>query len=255
MLRIIEGHDYTFPVIGYERRSMNADRVVTPKNVYGTAFSIADNCFLTAGHSIQNAISENDVLSVGFVDGATYIAAEALDYEVIPDFDTGIIKTIAHVGRAKQYQWQREQLAALMDVDVSGYPYAFDPKRNIIASRSFKGYVVSRTRTPFAANPWGYELSFASPRGLSGAPLTTRDNFPLIVGMVVGNCSTEMNIFTDREIISDDKERIVERYEALQLGIAIESAELLSVRSRILDGNLGTHLAKHFLIPDTVSHH
>jgi hypothetical protein len=137
---------------------------------------------------------------------------------------------------------------------VPAVTYALDPERNNIASRSFKGYVVSRTRTPFAANPWGYELSFTCPRGLSGAPLTTLDNFPLISGMVVGNRSTKMNIFTDREIISDDKERIVERYEALQLGIAIQSAELLSVRSGILDGDLGAHLAKHSLIADTVAH-
>src|SRR5689334_429091 len=118
-MRIIEGHDYTFPVIGYERRSMNADRVATPKNVYGTAFRIGDDCFLTAGHSIQNAISENDVLAVGFIDGGSYLAAEALDYEVIADFDTGIIKTIAHVECAKQHQWQREPLATLIDVGAS----------------------------------------------------------------------------------------------------------------------------------------
>jgi hypothetical protein len=98
-----------------------------------TAFSIADDCFLTAGHSIQNAISENDVLAVGFVDGGSYLAAEALDYEVIADCDTGIIKTIAHVERAKQHQWQREPLATLIDVRASGYPYALYPERNNIA--------------------------------------------------------------------------------------------------------------------------
>src|SRR5882724_2705064 len=237
-MRIIEGHDYTFPVIGYERRTMNANRVVTPKNVYGTAFSIAGDCFVTAGHSIKNALSENDVLAVGFIDGESYLLAEALDHEVVEDLDTGIIKTIAHVARAKQHQWQLEPLASLIDVGASGYPYALDTERNSIASRSFKGYVVSRTRTPFLANPWGYELSFACPRGLSGSPLTTLDYFPLIAGIVVGNRSTEMNIFSDREIISADKELIVERYEALQLGIAIQGAELMSLHSRILEGDL-----------------
>lgn len=253
-MRIIEGHDYTFPVIGYDRRSMNANRVATPKNVYGTAFSIADNCFLTAGHSIENALSENDVLAVGFIDGENYLAAEALDHEVIAELDIGIIKTIADVSRAKQHQWQQEPLASLINVGASGYPYALDPDRKSLASRSFKGYVVSRTRTPFSADPWGYELSFACPRGLSGAPLTTLDNFPLIAGMVVGNRSTEMNIFTDREVISDDKVRIVERYEALQLGIAVQSTELMTLRSRILEGDLRGHLEKHSLIAATVAH-
>jgi len=251
-MRIIEGHDYTFPVIGYERRNINANRVATPKNVYGTAFSVGDNCFLTAGHSIENALSENDVLAVGFIDGESYFAAEALDHEVIAELDTGIIKTIAQVSRAKQHQWQHEPLASLIDVGASGYPYALDPDRNSLASRSFKGYVVSRTRTPFSANPWGYELSFACPRGLSGAPLTTLGDFPLVAGLVVGNRSTEMNIFSDREVISDDKEIIVERYEALQLGIAIQSAELMTLRSRILEGELREHLQKHLLIAETV---
>jgi hypothetical protein len=72
--------------------------------------------------------------------------------------------------------------------------------------------------------------------------------------MVVGNRSIEMNIFSDREVISDDKVRIVERYEALQLGIAIQSSELMAVRSRILEGNLHRHLEKHSLIAASVAY-
>jgi hypothetical protein len=100
---IVEGHDYDFPVIGYERKTVTSSQVARAKNVYGTAFSIGDNYFLTAGHSIDGAASENDVLAVGFIDGERYIAAEALDYEVIPELDIGIIKTIANVSRAKAF--------------------------------------------------------------------------------------------------------------------------------------------------------
>ena len=228
--------------------------VATPRNVYGTAFSIGGDCFLTAGHSIRNALSENDVLAVGFIDGTSYLAAEAQDHDVLEDFDIGIIKTIAHVARAKQHQWHLEPLATLMDVAASGYPYALDTERNSIASRSFKGHIVSRTRTPFRADPWGYELSFASPRGLSGAPLITLDGPSLIAGVVVGNRSTEMNIFTDREVISADKELVVERYEALQLGIAIQGGELMALESRILDGDLRAHLENRSLIAGALVH-
>ncbi len=76
---------------------------------------------------------------MGFIDGESYFAAEALDHEVIAELDTGIIKTIAHVSRAKQHQWQHESLASLIYVGASGYPYALDPDRNSLAARSFKG--------------------------------------------------------------------------------------------------------------------
>jgi hypothetical protein len=82
-----------------------------------------------------------------------------------------------------------------------------------LGSRSFKGYIVSTKRfLRFAAKPWVYELSFACPRGLSGASVITLDGAPRVTGVVVGNHSIQMNDFTDREIISTDKERtIVER--------------------------------------------
>jgi hypothetical protein len=136
-MRIIEGHDYTFPLIGYNQKTISSDRIATPRNVYGTAFSIGDNCFLTAGHSIESALSENDVLAVGFIDGKSYFAAETLDHEVISEFDPGIIKTIADVSRAKQHPWQLEPLASLIDVGARGYPYALDRVSNSLASRLF----------------------------------------------------------------------------------------------------------------------
>jgi hypothetical protein len=57
-----------------------------------------------------------------------------------------------------------------------------------------------------------------------------------------------MIVFSSREIITDETETVVERYEALQLGIAIQSAELLKIRSRILAGDLREHLERHSLI-------
>jgi len=69
--------------------------------------------------------------------------------------------------------------------------------------------------------------------------------------MIVGNSSTEMLVYSDREIIHDlgmQKESVVERYEALQLGMAVQSSALLNIDSRILNANLKNHLMKNELI-------
>ena len=248
-MRIIEGHDYTFPLIGYERKTVSANRIVSPKQVYGTAFYIGNDYYLTAGHSIENAISECDVLAIGFIEADKYVAAEALEYEIMPATDTGLIKTIAHISRAQTFQWHTEPLASLIEVGATGYPYALDPDLNTIGSRSFKGYVVSRTKVHnLPARPWAYELSFASPRGLSGASLTTLGHTPRVAGLVVRNHSTEMLVFSSREVISDEKETVVERFEALQMGIAIQCSELMLLSSRILGETIGDYLDRNSLI-------
>ena len=169
---IIEGYDYDFPVIGYDRKGLSADRVMTPKNVYGTAFNIGEDYFMTAGHSLKNAAHENDTLAIGYVDGQGYFASEVLDYEVIPEFDIGFVRVVAKINRAKSLEWEHNRLASLIDVGASGYPYALDPESKTIGGRSFKGYIVSRKRFHgFTAKPWVYELSFQCPRGISGAGL------------------------------------------------------------------------------------
>ena len=97
--------------------------------------------------------------------------------------------------------------------------------------RSFVGHVVSATTFGrLAPDPLSYELSFQCPRGLSGAPLLTRhDDSMLITGVVIGNQRTEMLVFSERESVSDMKEVITERFEALQLGIALQCRAFLDL--------------------------
>lgn len=243
LYKIIEGHDYEFPVIGYDRSSLTQDRVATPKNIYGTAFSVGGNCYITAGHSIANAASENEVIGIGFIDREKYILAEAAQYDVAPQMDVGFLRTIANIERAKAHPWEAESLPSLANVMASGYPFALDPMSASIQARSFKGYVVSRTRiNRDPANPWVYELSFASPVGLSGAPLVALDGQLRVTGLVIGNYETKMLVFSQRETLSTEKEMIVETYHALQLGIAIQSSELLTLDSSVLSGALAGHL-------------
>jgi hypothetical protein len=253
MMRIIEGHDYHFPVIGYDRKGAYSEVVFTPKNVYGTAFNIGEDYFMTAGHSLKSAASENDTIAIGFVDGQDYLASEVLDYEIVPEFDVGFIKVMARIDRAKGLEWEHKRIASLLDVGAMGHPYALDPESHTLGSRSFKGYIVSRRRFHgFPAKPWIYELSFQCPRGLSGAAVITLDGSPKIVGMVVGNHTTKMLVFSDSERISESKETIVERYEALQLGIALQSTGLLTINSRILKGTLSNHLKRYGLLGEAV---
>lgn len=249
--KTFEGHDYQFPLIGYDRASLTADRTATPKNVYGTAFSIGDDCFMTAGHCIASAASESDVIGIAFIVGSKYFLAEVLEYEVVPELDIGFLKTIATIGRAKAFPWEADRIPALATVIACGYPFAIDPEQHAISTRSFKGHIVSRRPfARFSAKPWVYELSFASPTGLSGAPLIAIDNDPRIAGIILGNYETKMLVFSDKEVVSEERETIIERYHSLQLGIAIQSTELLRLKSKILQsGDLSSHLQKNQLLP------
>ncbi len=103
--------------------------------------------------------------------------------------------------------------------------YGKDPERPHIDARGFKGAVVTATQfARLAGAPDIYELSFSAPRGLSGAPVMAADR---VVGIIIGNRSTEMLVFSHREMVTEEREFVTERFEAMQLGIAIRSTELL----------------------------
>lgn len=57
-----------------------------------------------------------------------------------------------------------------------------------------------------------------------------------------GNKSTEMMVFTHRERLAADKETGVERYEALQLGVAVQLPVVLDLRPALVKGSLRQHL-------------
>lgn len=248
-MKIIEGHDYEFPVIGYNKEEIMPENIVSPRNIYGTAFSIGNGFFMTAGHSIKAAFSENDTISIGIVSGNDYIAYEADSSEVIDDFDVGFIKTIRTIERAKTNKWVTSRLPSLYDVIAGGFPYAMDNERNTIGTRSFKGYVVSmKPFSSFSSDIRVYELSFQCPRGLSGAALTTNEDMPQVAGIIVGNSSMEMNVFTQKEILEDGTTTIVERYEALQLGIAVTSIQMFEINSELLGDTLYNYLDKYSLL-------
>ena len=74
----------------------------------------------------------------------------------------------------------------------------------------------------------------------------------LVTGIVIGNQRTEMLVFSERETVSEVKEIVTERYEALQLGIALQARALLDLGPfKVLNGKtIRQHLAQHALLPN-----
>lgn len=238
---IIQSYNYVFPVVGGAIESLKKEHIFSVNDVFGTAFSIGDNRFLTAGHVIENAV-ERGSLGVAYTRDNNWVAELAADYHIFPDCDVGVIQ--ARVPRAEALTWKTENLPLLTEVQVA-YPYAFDRKRMTIDLRAFKGHVAgNRTLEKFQSQPRVYELSFQCPRGLSGAPLLVAQKQIQVGGIVLGNEATEITVFTDREVVEETGETtIIERYESLQPGIAVESAALTSLTSHICSGSLLDHLS------------
>jgi hypothetical protein len=94
------------------------------------------------------------------------------------------------------------------------------------------------------------ESIIACPRGLSGAPvLERRGDLAVVAGMVIGNERMEMNVLTEREVVSEGEKTIFERYEALNLGIALQSRSILGLGPfKVLNGRrIREHLAANSL--------
>jgi hypothetical protein len=132
-----------------------------------------------------------------------------------------------------------------------GFPYGYDAADNSIVSSGFSGHIVgSQIYSRLPGRPLVFELSFAAPRDLSGAPLLYGGQ---ICGVVFANHQTKMLMFTDEERIEERSgttriER-VERYEALNLGLAVSAPTILSLHlpdgQSLLDFVLATGVEVH----------
>jgi hypothetical protein len=214
--------DYVLPLfIGRE--------LMKPTAVEGTAFGIGDGCFVTAAHCLRSGMKAG-WMALGTTDGKQIKVWNISSWELIDGYDLAVFRADVSVS-VKKFPWHEHELPMNTSVTAAGYPYAIEPGRNRMGIRSFVGHVVSATTFGLlATDPPSYELSFQCPRGLSGAPLLLRHGESMLVmGVIIGNHRTEMLVFSDREIVSDVKEVVTERYEALQLGIALQSRVLLDL--------------------------
>jgi hypothetical protein len=70
-----------------------------------------------------------------------------------------------------------------------------------------------------------------------------------VAGVVIGNRSTEMLVFSHREVVAEEREFITERFEAMQLGVAIRSTEILKCSVPGMPrGTLAAHLDSQGLL-------
>ena len=93
------------------------------------------------------------------------------------------------------------------------------------------------------------ELSFAMPRGLSGAPLLNSQGAVFVHGVVIGNSEARMLVFRSEERLTHGAVvAVVEQYEALTLGIAVEAKAVLTQTSTLLGKTIREHLVEHHLI-------
>jgi hypothetical protein len=243
----MDSYEHIFPVTGGSVDRHAAEETMILRQVFGTAFSIGEGYFLTAGHVIHAAL-ECEWAGIGFPAESTWHGSPFIESELLENYDIGVFT--AETPGFKSMRWNLTSLPMLYNVQSIGYPYALDVEHARLNIRAFAGHVVSeQTFHALKANPKIYELSFQAPRGLSGAPLLTSGRGKSVAGVVIGNRATQMLIFSDKEVLADGyRETTVERYESLQLGIAIQSAAMLDLRCNLLKGSLREHLAKNGLV-------
>jgi len=241
----ISTYSISLPI--HRAKELPGDRYFVTGEIIGTCFSIGNDFMLTANHVID-ALESLDIVGVvgianpddDFLKGARIVEFERLACDV------GVIK-VTHVfpESAKWVHtlpWNQATLSAFDEVKSLGYPYGLhniDEKKSIV-QRAFQGHIVSALNEfkpisykgrPFAV----YELSFQAPRGLSGSPLIiTRDTIS-ISGMIIGNSKTSMLVLETEEIGESSSEKIViQQYESLSLGIAIQAKEIFQQKSTLL---------------------
>ncbi len=241
-----EFHDITLPVFGSDTIE------ATPRITAGTAFGIGGGYFLTAAHVVQTVAELGLVLSVGaFMKPdkpdslGKWGKAKVTSCELFEDYDLALMECgeFPHT----VLPWLTEPVDMLTTVISGGYPYAHEAEKQILYHRAFSGSISAhRHYLGLGAQPPVYELTFAAPRGLSGAPVLVRGllNPPHVVGYVIKNAKSGMLVSTDTESIKEeDKTIIVERYEFLTYGVAVCSHSVLDVASEMIGRTIGAHLA------------
>src|SRR5918994_343705 len=256
---LTSGYSIALPIFQAE---IHAGQIIAvPTALVGSAFALGDNYMITAGHVAARLTDENRTLVVGL-------------YRPDTEFDVAPVIEVEHLGcdlailqidlnpshsadRFHRFGWSTAPLVPFTQVRSVGYAYGVHhvEDRRFTIVRGFQGHIVSRltqfkpagmSEPPFEA----YELSFVAPRGLSGSPLTNVAGRVVIHGVVIGNSESRMLIFRDEELVQSDRTQIVERYEALTLGIAVPASEVYGQSSHLLGATVYDHLRQHGLLAD-----
>lgn len=237
--------------------------------IVGTCSYLGSNVFLTAGHVVA-ALGETDRGAIQVIDPSTG-ESHALEIDAYDSLHPDIGVIVSEVPRSmsgwvRPLHWSTAQLGHFDRVRVYGYPYGLQRDRDgneaYSVIRGFEGYVVSalEKHLPVALPPPAfhmYEVSFAVPKGLSGAPLLDARDLDRVqaAGIVIGNSESSMEVHRSTDLETEQVEgtlkrveRTMERHESLTLGMAIRTSWLVSVKSPLLNMTLGEHLDRESLL-------
>jgi hypothetical protein len=189
--------------------------------VYGTAFPIwHGGLLLTAAHVLDSARASGEVVVGRLGEGPGPIPAYGVERaEVFPEYDLALLKCPG-LEKFPPIALEMEKTLGLFDeVRAVGYPFSVDPEHLIATHRGFAGHVVAfRQLFQLPGQPLGYELSFQTPPGMSGAPLThvDQEGTPRCYGYVVQQMDVE---FCGVHV---------------RLGLAVSMTVLRAIQSRFL---------------------
>jgi V8-like Glu-specific endopeptidase len=228
------------------------------KQVYGTAFYIGNNLFLTAGHCLSK-IEEGQFLGVGYPQPPkTELGLVAFkDCETFDEYDVALVETVRDVPHIEIQKWSLDVVTSLHDVWTAGYPHALDiSDMGFVAQRAFKGHTVSHI--PFKRLPKGgfvdaYELSFMTPKGISGAPVFSSDS-TTIVAMILGMKQTGMEVCRESEATDDGKiAEFVYYHQIMYYGVAVTAQAIAKIHSKKLGRTIGEYLRQENLIDEPLA--
>jgi len=256
---MVEASEIVAPIVLADR--LEGSLYSVTGDILGTCFSIGGGFCLTAGH-VANEIRHrpaSKLAVIGFRQEGRWIGAEVAECEVL-GADVGVLKFMFAEGvegsDAPTFAWSVQPLPLLATVKSIGYPFGstFVDNQLFINPRAFQGHVVSSLSryqpVGFEGAPFVvYELSFAAPRGLSGAPLLFGEAPTVVRGLVIGNSQSEMRVHQSTERISEvESKTTVEHFEWLRLGVAVQSPHAASLNSALLGGSVVHHLHQQGLL-------
>lgn len=218
------------PIVRGTRLDANTINV---KQIDGTAFCLSDTFYLTAAHCIPRDLKEPDCIGLGFPQPpktdlgiVPFVHAETWD-----EADIALVEVAAPVPKSAPVNWRFDTVTGLHDVWTAGYPHAMDiSELGYIAQRAFKGYTVSHIpfqRIGQTGFHEAYELSFKAPMGLSGSPLFSKEANEPVIGIIIANKETGLEVIEEEEASDDGKTvEFVYYKQKAQYGVAVSSSEI-----------------------------
>lgn len=200
--------------------------------IFGTAFPISPSLglFGTAHHVYRDAAEYasskiDGRVAVGRIMTKTQQIVFVEDKDEHSTIDFALLKCPGL--KTPKLAFDFRPLNYLDEVFACGFPFAItlvQAETYAYYLRSFAGHVVTRRGlTELPATPPGYETTFVPPPGLSGAPLLSAGSHLAIRGMVLKEHVAELAHAPERK---------------MNLGIALDTEELLTIDSGLVGGSL-----------------